>query len=138
MATFYAAETAALGETPPGKVLNQHLDTISFPAVVTLAAQTTSDTIVLAKVPAGYRFLRGNITSSVSLGTSTVAIGISGSTGKYRTAAVFTATDTPTAFGNAAAVGAKLTAEETIFITIGTASLPASGRLVVDLVFATA
>jgi hypothetical protein len=38
-------------------------------------------------------------------------------------------------FGPAAAVGsaAGVTAEETIIITIGSASLPASGTLIVDL-----
>jgi len=81
------------------------------------------------------------ITSTVSLGSSTVAVGITGTTGKYRAGAVFTAVDTPTMFGPAAQIGAvdpALTAEESVFVTIGAASLPASGTLVIDLFFSDA
>lgn len=103
----------------------------------TLATQTTSDTLVIGALPAGATFAFGKITSSVSLGTSTVAIGITGTTGKYRAAAVFTAVDTPTDFGLAAHIAnaTPLAAEETVFVTIATASLPASGTLVVDLYY---
>ena len=109
--------------------------------VITLATQTTSDTIVVAYPSKGETFLRGWLTTTVTLGTATLAVGITGTTGKYRAAAVLTATDTPTPFAVAAnmiASGAipKLTADETVFLTIGTASLPASGTLVVDLEFA--
>jgi hypothetical protein len=58
-----------------------------------------------------------------------VAIGIAGTTGKYRAAAVFTATDTPTLFGVTSGLLAPLTAEEIVIITIAAASLPASGNL---------
>lgn len=107
----------------------------------TLATQTTSDTLVIGNLPPGATFAFGVITSSVSLATSTVAIGITGSTGKYRAAAVFTATDTPTMFGTAATIGAAdpaLSAEETVFVTIAVASLPASGTLVIDLYYSEA
>ena len=53
-------------------------------------------------------------------------------------AAVFTAVDTPTLFGTNATVGADdpaLSANETVFITIAVASLPASGTLIVDLFY---
>lgn len=102
----------------------------------TLATQTTSDTLVIGNLPVGATFAYGKLTSSVTLGTSTIAIGITGTTGKYRAAAVFTAVDTPTDFGTATQVGGSpLTAEEQVFITIATASLPASGTLVVDLYY---
>ena len=68
-------------------------------------------------------------------GTATVAIGISGATGKYRTAAIFTAA-APTLFGNStAADDDALTAEETVLLTIAAASLPGSGTAYVDLYF---
>jgi hypothetical protein len=65
-----------------------------------------------------------------------VAIGIAGATGKYRAAAAFTATDTPTLFGVGDAVGEALAGEEVVFLTIGAASLPASGTLRVMFVYA--
>lgn len=140
MATLYAAEpNGYLNTTPPslanGAAVGGRLR--RFRGTVTLATQTTSDTIVIAKVPAGMIFAYGVLTSTVSLGTSTIAIGITGTTGKYRTAATFTATDTPTMFGNATQVGATsgIATEETIFITIAVASLPGSGTLAVDLYF---
>lgn len=105
---------------------------------ITLGTQTTSDTIVIGELPAGATFAYGILTSTVSLGSSTIAVGITGTTGKYRAAATFTATDTPTMFGTTATVGADdpaLAANETVFITIAAASLPASGTLVVDLVY---
>lgn len=104
---------------------------------IPLAAQATTDTIVIAQVPAGSIFLYGVLLTTVTLGASaTIAIGITGTTGKYRTAAVFTTADTPTFFGNAAASSAKLTVGETIFITIGTAALPGSGTLFTSMFFA--
>ena len=112
-----------------------------FRATVNLATQTTSDTILLCNLPAGSTLLFGILNATVSLGTATIAIGISGTTGKYRAAAVFTATDTPTMFGPAAQVGASdpaLSADEPVILTIGTASLPASGTLVVDFVVSAA
>jgi hypothetical protein len=104
----------------------------------TLNTQTTSDTLVVGNLPAGATFAFGLLTTSVSLSTATVAVGIAGTTGKYRAAAVFTATDTPTLFGTAATVGAAdpaLAAEEQVIVTIATASLPASGTFVVDLYY---
>jgi hypothetical protein len=140
MATYYANELSGLYSLP---VVKSSATTgvggrlRRYSGSITLNAQTTSDTIVVAQVPAGADFVFGMLTSSVSLGTSTIAIGYTGATGAYRTAATFTATDTPTPFGNTAQVKATpLTAEQQVFITIGTASLPGSGTLVVDLFFA--
>lgn len=106
-----------------------------FKSIVTLATQTTADTIELAKLSKGARFAFGMMTTSVTLGTSTLAFGITGTTGKYRTAAVFTAVDTPTPFGNNGAIGVALAAEEIVFATIAVASLPGAGNLVIDFFF---
>lgn len=139
MTTYYSAEAAGLDSIPVVKAnstagYEAHL--IRFRATITLATQTTSDTIVLADIPSGMVFAGGEMTSSVSLGASTIAIGSSGATGKYRAAAVFTATDTPTPFGvTAAMAGAASSATERVFVTIAAASLPASGTLVIDLYF---
>lgn len=128
--------TAPVGYKPRASVYNGVLKRLR--GTFTLNTQTTSDTLVIGNLPAGATFAFGKLTSSVSLATSTLAIGITGTTGKYRAAAVFTATDTPTDFGVATVVGASdpaLSAEEQVFATIAVASLPASGTLVIDLYY---
>jgi len=140
MAVFYSTELAGIASTPVVKPVAAQAYASRlrrYRATITLATQTTSDTIVIGQIPAGESFAYGILTSTVSLGSSTVAIGITGTTGKYRAAATFTAVDTPTFFGTAAQVGSAsaLAAEEQIFITIAAASFPASGTLVVDLYF---
>lgn len=102
---------------------------IAYRADITLASQTTSDTIELFDLPTGAKFLYGVIDASATLGSSTVGIGITGATTKYRAQATFTAA-TPTLFGPAAAADvAALKKNETPFITIGAANLPSSGTL---------
>lgn len=152
MAQFYTLENRTQGNSPPQPAGNELVNggrvriyraTIFLDAPATSSTTagtviTTSDTVFLARKPAGWRFIRGVITSSVSLGTSTVAIGTATATGKHRTAAVFTATDTPTVFGNTAAQAeAALNADENIILTVGVASLPntAGARLVIDMEF---
>jgi hypothetical protein len=135
--SLISAEAAGYTASPPvlasGNVVGGRVRRIR--GTITLNSQTTSQTILVGRIPAASHFAYGVLTSSASLGTSTIAIGVAGATGRYRAAATFTAVDTPTLFGPAAAVGsaAGVTAEETIIITIGTASLPASGTLIVDL-----
>lgn len=105
-------------------------------ASFTYAAQTTSDTLTVGNLPAGATFAYGVLNTDTSSGTTTLAIGTSASTAKYRAAAAFTSTDTPTLFGKAAPVVASpLSAEETVIITLAAATAPASGSLVVDLYY---
>lgn len=139
MAQTYSTELAGTQASPPsvpsstqGYAARLH----RYRASITLASQASADTVVLAQVPAGVCFAYGVVTSSVSLGTATVAVGNSTTAGKYRAAAVFTAVDTPTLFGVTTAVaGQPSTAQEQVILTVGTAALPASGTLVVDLYF---
>lgn len=107
-----------------------------FVEEVTLAAQTTADTIEVARLPKGAIPLYGVLSNTVTLGaTAQIAIGITGTTGKYRAAAVKT-TVTPEVFGVSAGLGEALADEEIVFITISVASLAASGTLRVMLVYA--
>ena len=135
MAQTYATEISGQSSVPTtmanGGVVGGRIR--RFRATVTLASQADGDTIVLAKLPAGFAFAYGIINASATLGTSTVAIGTAASAGKYRAAAVFTAA-VPTLFGAVAAVDdAALTAEETVIATVGAAALPSSGTMVVDI-----
>lgn len=108
-----------------------------FNEQVTIASQAISDTIEVARLPKGAIPLFGMMISDTALGGSaTVAIGISGDTGKYRAAAIFNAADTWEQFGLAAGVGDAVAAEETVIVTVGAASLPASGTFRVMLFYA--
>lgn len=142
MALLYGSLNAGYGQLPiqrpdAGKGVNANVRV--FREIITLASQPTTDTLFLARVPAGYVFLYGLLCSTVSLGTSTLAIGITGTTGKYRAAATFTAVDTPTIYGPTSALDNDvLASDEVIFGTIAVASLPASGTLVSQLFFSKA
>jgi hypothetical protein len=137
MAQTYASEVSGLGTIPStnanGAVQGGRIR--RFRATITLASQADGDTVVLAQVPAGYAFAYGIINASATLGSSTVAIGVSGTAGKYRAAATFTSA-TPTLFGVVGAVDdAPLTSGETVILTNTTAALPSSGTLTVDLYY---
>lgn len=143
MTVFYSAEaqlqypTTGQRSMPPGAVYGGRLR--RYRNVITLASQATTDTIQLGDVPPGNVFAFGVLTTDTSLGSSTIAIGYTGTVGAYRAAAVFTATNTPTLFGVVAdQVKDPATAAKAIilpFITIAAATMPASGTLVVDLYF---
>ena len=106
-----------------------------FKATIDLASQAAGDVIQLFKVPAGYSFVTGILNASASLATATVKIGTAADDDKYRASAVHTAT-APTLFGDKAGfVKGGNTADELVILTVGTAALPASGTLVVDMIF---
>lgn len=122
------------GGTPAPGLLNGNVR--CFIETVTYASQAAADTITVGQLPKGARFLYGLLTASVSSGSTTLAIGISGTAAKYKAAAAFTATDTPTMFGVATAAHTALAAAETIIITLAAATAPASGTLQVALFYA--
>lgn len=137
MAQTFATEVAGLNTIPDSKSNGalQNARLRRFRATITLASQADGDTVVLADVPAGHAFAFGILNASATLGTSTIAIGISGTPAKYRASAVFTAA-APTMFGVSTAVDdAPLTATERVILTNTTAALPSSGTLIVDLYF---
>lgn len=120
-------------------------------ATIALAAQTTSDVIHIARIPKGAVLLGFLMNTDTSLGSSTIAFGNahSGNSAKYKAAAAFTATDTPTWVMKAAGAGLDLSLAtcydindkdspyEDIIITIAAATMPASGRFVVATLYAT-
>lgn len=134
-----ANQTAApVGYKPAASVYQGRLKRLR--ATFTLNSQATTDTLVVGNLPAGSTFAFGVVNASATLGASaTVAIGTSGSAGKYRAAATFTAA-APTLFGDSAAAAAAspLAAEEQVIVTIGTAALPSSGTFIVDLFYSIA
>lgn len=139
MTTYAARATSGQNTIPPavmsaaftrGKV-RAYTDTITF------ASQADDDIVLFgSKIPKGSVFLGGVTTASATAGsTATLAIGITGSTGKYRAAATHTST-APTLFGVHAAHGVASTADEQILVTIAAAALPSSGTLTVTMFFA--
>lgn len=104
-----------------------------------VAAQGAGDTLTIGKLPAGASFMAGYITASATMGAAaTIAIGIAGTTGKYRTAAIHTTVDQPVLFGNAAAKDdPALAADETLIATIAVAALPGAGILIFDILYTT-
>lgn len=130
--------TAPSGYKPTATVYHANLKRMRATFTLSATAVTTSDTLYVGDLPTGATFAFGVITASVTMGASaTLAIGTTGATGKYRAGATFTAADTPTLFGvnTAVAAATPLAATEKVFITIGAASLPTSGTLIVDLYF---
>ena len=137
MAVLYGAYTAPRSSTPQGQVDGslQGGHVRLYREKIALSAQTVADTIIVALPSAGETFISGTLTSDVSLGTAQISVGVASSTAKYKALAVHTTVDTPVSFAKAASQSAKLTTDEIVFITIATASLPASGTLIVDLYF---
>jgi hypothetical protein len=130
-----ANQTAApTGYKPTATVYQARLKRLR--ASFTYASQTTSDTLVIGILPAGATFAYGVLNADTSSGSTTIAIGITGTVAKYKAAAAFTATDTPTFFGKTAPVVASpLSAEEQVFVTLAAATAPASGNLCVDIFY---
>lgn len=141
MATTYATEVSGYTSDPPEKSLAavQGGRMVRYRAAITLAGQAIDDEIVLAKVRDNANFAYGVITTDTSLGTATVKIGHGASFDEYRAAAEFTATNTPTPFGKADAIAADPNdGEIEVRAVVGTAALPASGTLVIDLFYSKA
>lgn len=137
MAKIYAGLLAGLGLLPvqppeAGQGVNANVKV--HQQTIVLNSQATADTQVLARIPAGQKFLYGIINTDTSLGSAVISIGTAATPAKYRAAAVFTATDTPTLFGKAgAADDVPLAVDEEVLLTVATAALPASGNFVVQI-----
>lgn len=135
MAQTFSTELAGIDSVPavkPSATQGYGARLKRFRATITLAAQASGDTIVLADLPAGFLPAFFVITPSVSLGTATIALGNSSSATAYSPATAYTAT-TPTMAGGSASIGGSaLSATTRVLATIGTAALPGSGTLVID------
>jgi hypothetical protein len=98
--------------------------------------RVVADTNLLFKKPRGTIITGMSVVSSVSLGTSTLAFGVAGATSKYGAAKAYGVTAKarvdwyePAAMDDDDADGL----EEVVFVTIGTADLPASGIVIIDM-----
>lgn len=137
MAQTYSTELAGIASLPVvkpavpayGGRLRRYRASIAFAA----QTPTAGNEIVLAKVPAGQAFAFAVQTTDTSTGATTVSIGNAASATTYSAAAAQTTTDTPLLLGKTAALKAgAYTAEETFLLT-GSAPLPGTGNMVVDI-----
>lgn len=139
MAALYGTYTGARTTTPPSQIDGgvQGARVRVYREKITLAAQTTSDTITIGYPSKGESFLFGTHTTGTSLGSSTVAVGVSGTVNKFKAAAVFTTTLTPTLWGAVAAITDldPLSAGIEVYITIAAATMPGSGTYFTDMYF---
>ncbi|MEI6873194.1 MAG: hypothetical protein WCL08_13020 [Verrucomicrobiota bacterium] len=105
-----------------------------YRSTITFNAQASGDVIQLACLPAGSVFAYGTLINSASTATATIAIGTVATPAKYRAAAASTSVDTLAVFSTTAVQSADVfAADELVYATVGTAALPASGTLVIDL-----
>jgi len=103
--------------------------------IFTLAGEAAGAYNIGAAIPKGAHITGIRMMTSATLGSSTIAIGIAGTAGKYRAAATFTTADAWTELGAASALFDELTADEQLIMTVAAASLPSSGRLLFDITY---
>lgn len=138
MATFYGTQ-AALGQLSPpsaggpgqdGAVTYVKIDSFTF------AAQASGSTLAMFRspLPLGAKFLYGRVVAS-DVTSYHIKIGIAGTLDKYMVDAALTTANVPQTFGITASLNTALLAAENIIITTGTASLPASGTLVLEMYY---
>lgn len=173
MVAYYTNETTGFKSIPVvkpasgafGARVRRYRASFNLATVAGGIAVTTSDYIYLARIPAGAVFAFGVLNTSVSLGTSTLNIGLSqthAANTQYATGLVLTSTNTPLLFGMVTDPGSSLGTTFTtlpygqtatwgayemaafsgplpqrdVYLTVGTASLPSSSNpVVVDLYF---
>src|SRR4051812_36049461 len=98
--TEYAAYSGTLPQVQPDSALQTgKIRCLQASFNLASAVQANNDVLTLGQIPAGARIKTIKMTSSVSLATSTVTIGIAGTVAKYRAAGVFTTVDVPTPVG---------------------------------------
>lgn len=136
----YAAYSGtAPQQQPDGKLQAGKLRCLQATFNLALSAQANGDVLTIGQLPANARIKSIKMTSSVSLATSTVAIGVAGTAAKYRAAAVFTTVDVSTIVGpGAVAKGAAANSvAETLIATVSTAALPGAGTLIFEVEYVT-
>lgn len=133
MATFYSEqrtnERAFPGEAnAPNTKGTKKVAYFSY----TTVSGNIGDVIELCKIPKGCRVIGGQLTwDAMTGGTQTVAIGISGTAGKYLTAVAMGTSEGNLAIGSliTQSLGEVTTAEETIILTNGTAAMTAAKKI---------
>jgi len=139
MAKIYGNYNAGQASTPPGIASpQQEAKTKTLVNVFDLSKQavlTIADTPVVGKALKGWTFKGGAISCDVTMGTTTIAVGVASDVDKYKAAATQATPFVGTALAPTVFVGEPLAADEEILLTLAAASLPAAGKLVVTMDF---
>lgn len=106
-----------------------------FRESVALASQAAASIIRVGQLPQGARFLYGILTTTVSLGSTTIKIGTAANDDAMRAAGTFTSANAPTFFGHTDAMALDVTGETDVILTTAAATAPASGTLYVQLFY---
>ncbi|BBC99099.1 hypothetical protein [Sphingobium sp. YG1] len=97
-------------------------------SLLTGTAQANGDRLYLGRLPIGavVKAVSGNV--DTSLGATVLSVGTTAAPTKYVNGRALTAVDTPTPLGPraSASAAAKLTAEEDVWLTIGTGGIAAA------------
>lgn len=141
MTTYYGDKaTDVFNTNPPVKVSPAaHGGRVRIVSdTITYDSQASGSDFVIGggRLPIGAQVLGGYIVTSASTGSATLAVGISGSTGKYKAAGAVTTANAPQWFGVAAGLLTPVTTEEQLLVTVAADALPASGTLHVVLLYA--
>lgn len=142
MARFYAAQQ--VGVLDGTKIPADRADgrQVGAKKSVILASKVpgtgwaAGDVVVLGKLAPGEKLTAVRICTDTSLGSSTIAIGIAGATGKYVAARTFTTPlDAPTVIGPKASTldDAPLEDDETILLTVAVATIASGTLLTIEL-----
>ena len=136
MANFYGTNTTSIISSVPsdGTKLDAQIgdkvrcatETITLSAAIN--SDGTSAQIYFARIPSGSRFLKVEVSSTVSLGTSTLAV-TDGTTTWAPAKAYGTTADAVVAYADADYVGDEFTAQTDLYFAVGTAALPSSGEV---------
>lgn len=102
--------------------------------VFTCAGEAAGAYPVGAPLPAGAMPLFGCVMTSAALGSATLALGTAQAPTRYRAAAALAA-EVPAFFVSAASAATPLAAPEQLVLSVAGAALPASGRIVVVMVY---
>jgi hypothetical protein len=131
MADFYALEQVGGpdGTQAPPKKLDGRMvgakDRVIRATKPTGQALASGDRLYLGKLPIGSMVRGFSVNSDTSFGTSTLSIGTTATPALYVNGKTMTATDTPTSVGPkaSAAIAAPLSADQDIWLTVGTATI---------------
>ena len=134
MPTTIAARLADVPRTYPpvafaGGKLRVLIEVFNF------AGEATGSHPIGAPLPAGAVPVLGFLVTSASTGSSTLAIGNRDNASRYRAGTILSQIDTPVLFGQGLVLGSATAAAEQLMLTVGSAALPAAGRLVIMLLY---
>ena len=137
MTDFYGANMSSILENPPadgekleaakvGPKVRCFVETVTLTSAIN--TDGTSASLFIARLPKNSRFLKTEVISGVSLGTSKLAI-TDGTTTFAAAKAYGTTADATVVYGDGDEVGDEVTEQTDLKADVSTAALPSSGEV---------